>query len=56
MNATFLDENGRSQPMIMGCYGIGISRLMMAIAEQFADDKGLVWPELFLHIKFISLL
>ncbi|NCU16496.1 proline--tRNA ligase [Pallidibacillus pasinlerensis] len=45
LNATFLDENGRSQPMIMGCYGIGISRLVMAVAEQFADDKGLVWPE-----------
>lgn len=44
MNAVFLDENGRTQPMIMGCYGIGVSRTMAAVAEQFNDDKGLVWP------------
>lgn len=44
LNATFLDENGRSQPMIMGCYGIGISRLITAVAEQMADENGLVWP------------
>lgn len=44
MNATYLDENGKSQPMIMGCYGIGVSRTMAAVAEQFNDDKGLVWP------------
>lgn len=44
MNAVFLDENGRTQTMIMGCYGIGISRLITAVAEQMADDRGLVWP------------
>ena len=44
MGATFLDENGRSQPMIMGCYGIGVSRTLSAVAEQFNDDRGLVWP------------
>lgn len=44
MNATFLDENGKSQPMIMGCYGIGVSRTLAAVAEQFNDDNGLVWP------------
>jgi prolyl-tRNA synthetase len=44
MNAVFLDENGRTQPMIMGCYGIGVSRTMAAVAEQFNDEKGLVWP------------
>ncbi|AOH54321.1 proline--tRNA ligase [Peribacillus muralis] len=44
MNATFLDENGRSQPMIMGCYGIGVSRTLAAAAEQFNDEKGLLWP------------
>lgn len=44
MNAVYLDENGRSQTMIMGCYGIGVSRLVAAIAEQFADENGLVWP------------
>ncbi|KAA6452405.1 proline--tRNA ligase [Bacillus atrophaeus] len=45
MNATYLDENGRSQPMLMGCYGIGISRTLSAIAEQHHDEKGLVWPK-----------
>ncbi|WP_071461176.1 proline--tRNA ligase [Bacillus massilinigeriensis] len=44
MNAVYLDENGRSKPMIMGCYGIGVSRTMAAIAEQFNDEKGLIWP------------
>ncbi|HAQ07902.1 MAG TPA: proline--tRNA ligase, partial [Bacillus bacterium] len=44
MNAVFLDENGRTQPMIMGCYGIGVSRTMAAVAEQYNDDNGLVWP------------
>ncbi|WP_148629581.1 proline--tRNA ligase [Bacillus sp. E214] len=44
MNGTYLDENGRSQPMIMGCYGIGVSRTVAAIAEQFNDEKGLMWP------------
>ncbi|MED1014936.1 proline--tRNA ligase [Bacillus atrophaeus] len=45
MNATYLDENGRSQPMLMGCYGIGISRTLSAIAEQHHDEKGLIWPK-----------
>ena len=44
MNATYLDENGKTQPMIMGCYGIGVSRTMAAVAEQYNDEKGLVWP------------
>ncbi|MBT2681390.1 proline--tRNA ligase [Bacillus sp. ISL-35] len=44
MNAEILDENGRSKPMIMGCYGIGVSRTMAAVAEQFNDESGLVWP------------
>jgi prolyl-tRNA synthetase len=44
MNATFLDENGKTKPMIMGCYGIGVSRTVAAIAEQFNDENGLVWP------------
>ncbi|RKO60920.1 proline--tRNA ligase [Caldibacillus debilis] len=45
MKAVFLDENGKERPMIMGCYGIGISRLVSAIAEQTSDEKGLVWPK-----------
>jgi len=44
MNATYLDENGKSKPMIMGCYGIGISRTLSAIAEQHYDEGGLKWP------------
>ncbi|MDA7025829.1 proline--tRNA ligase [Bacillus sp. CLL-7-23] len=44
MNATYLDENGRAKPMLMGCYGIGVSRTLSAIVEQHHDDKGLVWP------------
>ncbi|WP_080146373.1 proline--tRNA ligase [Marinilactibacillus piezotolerans] len=44
MNATVLDNNGRQTPVIMGSYGIGVSRLLSAIAEQYADEKGLVWP------------
>ena len=41
----FVDENNKRNSVIMGCYGIGISRLMGLIAEHFADDKGLVWPK-----------
>lgn len=44
MGATVLDQGGRPQPVIMGSYGIGISRLLSAIAEQNADEKGLIWP------------
>ncbi|MBC1753020.1 proline--tRNA ligase [Listeria seeligeri] len=45
MNATILDENGRAQPIIMGCYGIGVSRILSAIAEQSNDENGLVWDK-----------
>jgi prolyl-tRNA synthetase len=44
MNAVYLDENGKTKPMIMGCYGIGVSRTMAAVCEQHHDEKGLVWP------------
>jgi prolyl-tRNA synthetase len=40
----YYDEQGEKKSIIMGCYGIGVSRLMGVIAELFADDKGLVWP------------
>lgn len=43
-NAAFLDRQGQRQPIIMGCYGIGVSRLLSAIAEQHHDERGLVWP------------
>lgn len=41
----FSDENNEQKVVYMGCYGIGVSRVMGVIAEKFADDKGLVWPE-----------
>lgn len=44
LGATFLDENGKEQPMIMGCYGIGVSRLLAAVIEQHHDEKGIIWP------------
>ncbi|TBR38072.1 proline--tRNA ligase [Marinomonas agarivorans] len=45
LNATVLDENGKAQTMWMGCYGIGISRVVAAAIEQNHDDKGILWPE-----------
>ncbi|MRN54536.1 proline--tRNA ligase [Paenibacillus monticola] len=44
LGATYLDTSGKSQPMIMGCYGIGISRLLAAVVEQNHDDHGIIWP------------
>lgn len=44
LNATFLDEQGKAQPYIMGCYGIGVSRILAAVAEHFQDENGFVWP------------
>ena len=44
MNAVYLDEKGQSQPMVMGCYGIGVTRLLGAAIEQCFDDRGIVWP------------
>lgn len=44
MNGTFLDEQGKAQPFIMGCYGIGVSRILAAVAEQFQDENGFIWP------------
>lgn len=44
LGAFFLDENGRQRPIIMGCYGIGLGRLLAAAVEQNHDDKGIIWP------------
>ena len=44
MNCTYLDENGKPQLMVMGCYGIGVTRLVGAAIEQNHDDKGIIWP------------
>jgi prolyl-tRNA synthetase len=45
LKATFVDEDGTEQPYLMGCYGIGISRIVAAVAEQFNDGAGLTWPK-----------
>ena len=45
MNATFLDETGKPQPMQMGCYGIGVTRLPAAAIEQNHDERGIIWPD-----------
>jgi prolyl-tRNA synthetase len=44
LDATFIDEDGTRRPFVMGSYGIGISRIVAAAAEQYHDDDGLVWP------------
>ena len=44
MGATFLDEHGKPQPFEMGCYGIGVTRILGAAVEQNHDDRGMVWP------------
>lgn len=45
MNATFLDNQGKAKPLIMGCYGIGVSRTLSAIVEQNNDENGIIWPK-----------
>lgn len=44
LNATFLDNNGKSRPMFMGCYGIGVTRTVAASIEQNHDENGIIWP------------
>lgn len=45
MNATVLDESGKAQIMWMGCYGVGVSRIVAAAIEQSHDDNGIIWPD-----------
>ena len=45
LNATFIDEQGKAQPFIMGSYNLGVSRLLAVIAEQYQDENGFVWPK-----------
>jgi len=44
MGATYSDENGDEQPFLMGCYGVGVSRSLAAVIEQYNDEHGIVWP------------
>lgn len=53
MNATVLDENGKAATMMMGCYGMGVSRLVGAIIEQNNDENGIVWPTIIAPFQVI---
>ena len=44
LNCVYLDENGKENPMVMGCYGIGVNRTMAAVIEQNNDENGIIWP------------
>lgn len=44
LGATYIDSNGKPKPMVMGCYGIGVSRTVAAIVESCSDEKGIIWP------------
>jgi prolyl-tRNA synthetase len=45
MKATVIGQDGKSKPILMGCYGFGVSRVMAAAIEQSYDDNGIVWPD-----------
>ncbi|MCA9406643.1 MAG: proline--tRNA ligase [Candidatus Omnitrophica bacterium] len=45
LGCEFLDENGKKHPIIMGCYGIGVSRVIAAVIEKHNDEKGIIWPK-----------
>lgn len=55
LGANFVDEKGKIQPIIMGCYGIGVSRLISAIIEQNHDKEGIIWPQELSPYKVIIL-
>lgn len=57
LNATVLDQNGKTQTMTMGCYGIGISRVVAAAIEQNHDDKGITWPDVLapFHVAIVPM-
>lgn len=44
LDSNFLDENGKEKPFVMGCYGIGVSRSVAAVVEQYHDENGIIWP------------
>ncbi len=46
LKGTFLNDQGKAMPYIMGCYGIGVSRVLAAVAEQFQDENGFTWPDI----------
>jgi prolyl-tRNA synthetase len=55
MKATVLNENGKAVPMTMGCYGIGVSRVVASAIEQNHDDKGILWPDAIAPFQLVIL-
>lgn len=57
MNAKYLDESGKQQSFLMGCYGVGVTRTLAAIVEQHNDDNGIIWPTSVcpMHLCIISI-
>ena len=53
MNATYLDESGKPQLMEMGCYGIGVTRILGAAIEQGHDERGMLWPDAIAPFTFV---
>ncbi|MFT5211758.1 MAG: prolyl-tRNA synthetase [Flavobacterium sp.] len=53
LNATVLDEKGRAVTMMMGCYGMGVTRLVSAVIEQYNDEKGMIWPTIIAPFQVI---
>jgi prolyl-tRNA synthetase len=56
LQATFQDEDGTPKPYVMGSYGIGISRIMAAVAEQHHDDAGMIWPKLLAPFEVVVIM
>jgi prolyl-tRNA synthetase len=56
LEATFQDEDGTQKPLVMGCYGIGISRVMAAVVEQYHDDGGIRWPKALAPFEVVVIL
>ena len=56
LNATVLDENGKTATMDMGCYGIGVSRIVAASIEQNHDDRGIIWPDAIAPFRVVVVL
>jgi prolyl-tRNA synthetase len=53
LGCVYLDNNGKEHSMVMGCYGIGVSRVLAAIIEQYHDDDGIIWPSIVAPYKVI---
>jgi prolyl-tRNA synthetase len=56
LEATFQDEDGSLKPLVMGCYGIGISRVMAAVVEQYHDEGGIRWPKALAPFEVVVIL